>query len=591
MADTSPVISNATPVSVRSGSTTTLLPNVTVSDPTGGSVSVTLSIPADEGKLSIDKVPQSVAPTLIGGGTYVTMFGTAAEVTAALRAVQVTGASGASGNVSGQYRVTALNVSRLSSASGTLTVQGSVGYTQLDATTYAVGGDPSVTAVISTGLAKSTIYGGDARLDYTGGNGLLVLNGKNTGAVTVHSLGNNEVWVGASSALHYVSGGNSLFYTGPATVDISGGAASDVNTVALGFGSGGATSITQTGPSQMQIFGGSGMLRYDGGNAVVVLNGRASSDAVITSTGNNVVWGGSGTLSYVTGGASQLVLGSGAATVAGGAAGGSNGIVRGTGALSYAGVSEAETISGGSGSARAVITAGNSSLTFSGGNATITLGSRFATLTGGEAGTTNSVTGGSGGFSYRGQAEAATVTGGSGSDTIFAGSGGGSYTAGSGGHSLLTATGGVTVLQGTASGDTLVGAASGSTVMRAGAGNETLVGGAGNASFVLGGGAGTVSLGGGSSTVVTGPGSSTITGGAGSAVVSIGAHDGAVAFLAGQGDATLRGFRLGTDHLLAPNQSVAATRLAGGGTVITLSGGATITLSGVDATHTTHLLG
>lgn len=221
------------------------------------------------------------------------------------------------------------------------------------------------------------------------------------------------------------------------------------------------------------------------------------------------------------------------------------------------------------------------------------LGSGYSSITGGVAGSRDIVFGGSGGFTYAGVQEAASVIGGSGSATIVGGAGGGYYVGGSDGNNSLRATGIGSVLVGGGNNDVLVGASAGYSYLVAGKGNETLIGslgtGSGTNRFYLGSGSDAVGLGTGASELVTGAGTATIYGGGGTSNL-FGGTGGADLFIERPASSmAITGFRQGVDHI--SGGAPTAIGIAGGGTVLSFAGGATITLNGLADPSGTGLLG
>ena len=228
---------------------------------------------------------------------------------------------------------------------------------------------------------------------------------------------------------------------------------------------------------------------------------------------------------------------------------------------------------------------GGSDVDYGGGGGILVMGSGAATVAGAAEGARETVFGGASGLLYQGGQEYADVVGGAGSCTIRAGIGGGWYGGSIAGNNALTATGAGTVLAAGGGGDTLVGASGGGAYLIAAAGNETLRGGnqTGESVVFLGSGADLLVAGPGGSIVDTGTGTVTMYGGGGHDQVWAGSGGGDV-FVAGVGgQLEIHGFRIGTDHLLGGGQAVADAARTGGGTLFTLSSGATIMLAGVDA--------
>ena len=240
------------------------------------------------------------------------------------------------------------------------------------------------------------------------------------------------------------------------------------------------------------------------------------------------------------------------------------------------------TISGAN--AGTTVFGGASDVDYAGGGILV-MGSGAATVAGATAGTQQVVFGGASGLLYQGSQGYADVVGGAGTCTIQAGSAGGWYGGSAAGNNLLVASGAGTVLDAGGNGDTLVGAAGGGAYLIAAAGNETLRGGnqTGESTVFLGSGSDRLTAGPGGSIIDTGAGMATVYGGGGHDQIWAGSG-GADLFVAGSGgQLEIHGFRTGTDHLQTAGQSISAALQSGGGTMFTLSSGATILLAGVDA--------
>ena len=238
-------------------------------------------------------------------------------------------------------------------------------------------------------------------------------------------------------------------------------------------------------------------------------------------------------------------------------------------------------VSGAAGSATTTVFGGGSDVHDTAGGVLV-MGTGAATVSGGLSST---IFGGTGGVVYQGGQEYADVIGGGGSCTIDAGAGGGWYGGGSLGANSLVATGAGTVLDAGGVGDTLTGAAGGGAWLIAASGNETLIGAnqTGETTFFLGSGADLVRAGVGGSVIDTGAGAASVFGGGGHDQIW-GGSGGPDLFVAGSGgQLEIHGFRTGTDHLSAAGQQVVARASLGGGTLFTLSSGATVLLAGVEA--------
>ncbi len=267
---------------------------------------------------------------------------------------------------------------------------------------------------------------------------------------------------------------------------------------------------------------------------------------------------------------------------------------------------------------------GHDTITSAGGNSLHT-GSTATTIV---AGLGDTISAGSGSVFASGAQTFTFVGGSSAGDIVKGGAGGGSFTAGTGGHSLLTAGSGTTILRAAGGNDTLmggggttlygsannatvlhasggdtvvgangssiVGPASGTAIIQAQAGNETVgggsgamsvTGGAGNLNVTLGTGSVSVTGGSGYETVLVGTGSHAIlTDGAGMETISLqhGAATNAQLFLngfvSGKDLIALNGYGTTAAQQLVQNQVASS---AASGTVLKLSDGATITLSGL----------
>ncbi|MGI4797805.1 MAG: hypothetical protein ACRYG8_27910, partial [Janthinobacterium lividum] len=264
---------------------------------------------------------------------------------------------------------------------------------------------------------------------------------------------------------------------------------------------------------------------------------------------------------------------------------------------------------------------GHDIITSDGGNS-ISTGSSTTTVV---AGLGDTISAGSGSVLATGSQPYTFLGGSSVGDTV---TGSGSFTAGTGGRSLLTASTGATFLRAGGSNDTLVGGAStvlygsaghatvlrtaggdvaigadgsiitgptsGAVIVVAQSGNETVIGSTGSMNVIGGRGHLDVTL---------GAGRTTVTGGAGTQTVHVGAHAQAVlnetggtdaiglqkgvstqaqlqvnGFLAGRDLITLTGYGTTAAQAVVQTQPILAGSPA---TVLTLSDGASITLSGV----------
>ncbi len=277
--------------------------------------------------------------SLSDDGRVATLTGSAATVQAALRALTFTPAIAASNGLT----TTTLRVA-LSNTAGSQHLAGGSLSTQLNVTApptfwsndgtettghvFSVLSDPARTATLDLSANPNrdlVVFGGNSALDLTAGHSVVVLNGANQdGAVTIHSLGGNAVWVGAAT-VDYTAGGDSRFILGDmaatsSTVNAHGGVAGDSNEFDVWGDDSEIQTITTDGVARNLVFGGGANLAYSGGNSVVVLNGSTDTGAVsIQSAGGNTVWAGTATLDLYEGAGDDLVLltGSAATTIHG----------------------------------------------------------------------------------------------------------------------------------------------------------------------------------------------------------------------------------------------------------------------------------
>jgi Ca2+-binding RTX toxin-like protein len=144
----------------------------------------------------------------------------------------------------------------------------------------------------------------------------------------------------------------------------------------------------------------------------------------------------------------------------------------------------------------------------------------------------------------------------------------------------------MTLLHGTAGGDQIYSIGAGAVYATAGAGNETITGAGGSPDgFSVAGSTGnnTFVAGSGNDTLIAGAGADTLVGGTGHALMVSGSGADVFAFQFGSGGAdTITGFK-STDTLQLTGFGITAlpATTSGGSTVISLSDGTTITLSGV----------
>lgn len=412
--------------------------------------------------------------------------------------------------------------------------------------------------------AVATVRGNDDTLTLGAGDSLLLTG---SGSTVSGAAGNMISLSAASSAVIAAAGGGG-------TINLVGDAAAlDVlgNGAKVGlFGNNDAATVSSStvtlaasivgsisGSNDTVILGAQDVLSLTGNQDTIVLAGDDGASESISLSGNqDRLFGGlhaSDLQVTLSGAASTVVLTGGRATISGASAG--------------------VTVFGGA-----------SDVVYRGGGILV-MGSGASTVAGAVTGARETVFGGASGLLYQGQQEYADVVGGAGSCTIQAGVGGGWYGGSAAGNNLLVATGAGTVLNAGGNGDTLVGASGGGAYLIAAAGNETLRGGnqVGESTIFLGSGSDLLMAGRGGSIVDTGTGLATVYGGGGHDQIWAGSG-GADLFVAGTGgQLEIHGFRTGTDHLLTGGQATSAAVRTSGGTMFTLSSGATIMLAGVDA--------
>ncbi len=388
----------------------------------------------------------------------------------------------------------------------------------------------SSSAVIATQHGGGTISldGDAATLEVLGSGAAVGLLGNSDAAVasgsTVTLAASIAGSLGGSDDIVILGAGDTLSLTGDRdTIVLSGvpsGVPSGVLSGVLAGGDGAGQSITLSG-SQDRLFGGSHpaelRLTLSGAASTVVLTG---GHATISGAGvGTTVFGGGSDVEY-GGGDGILVMGSGAATVAGAAEGARETVFGGASGLLYQGGREYADVVGGAGSC--------------------------------------TIRAGVGGGWYGGSIAGNNFLAATGAGTVLA--------AGGGGDTLVGATGGGAYLIAAAGNETLRG------------GNQT-----GESTVFLGSGADLLVAGPGGSIVDTGAGTVTLYGGGGHDHVWAGSGDGDVFVTGVGGQLEIHGFRTGADHLLSAGQAVGDAVRTGDGTLFTLSSGATIILAGVDA--------
>ena len=234
------------------------------------------------------------------------------------------------------------------------------------------------------------------------------------------------------------------------------------------------------------VYGSSGVLDYDGGLGVIVLDDGSARvhDGVVT------VFAGAAPLVAYNNLSGMFILGSSYSGISGGGAGTTDIVFGGTGAFAYVGAQESASVIGGSGSA--------------------------------------TITGGAGGGYYLGGSDGSNSLTATGIGTVLVG--GGSN------DTLVGANAGYSYLVAGSGNETLIGSIG-------------LAGSAGTDRFYLGSGADAVGLGTSESELVTGSGTATIYGGGGHADL-FGGTGGADLFVeTARSNMVITGFRMGVDHV------------------------------------------
>ncbi len=402
---------------------------------------------------------------------------------------------------------------------------------------------PTVTGTGEAG-ATVTLYDGAARIGFA----LVAADAAWSVTTTALAAGGHSLTATQSDAAANVSKASAALTIDivppapPTSVTLGGGSqlydALAGQTVQAGSGSDTVTASA----GQATVMGSSGLLTFLGGSAASVADGGA---------GSAVLFGGAGGGRYVGGAAGQNILvsqgvagiltrltGAGAGDRIFGSAAGDDVLTAGSGRDSILGGGGQTTIDGG----------GTAGVMFTGDGPT--------TVNGGSGGQ-DTIVGGSGPLAVAAQ-EGDAIFGGTGALSVAASLQGADSIVGGAGRLDVAGRGGnMLVVAGT--GTSRVDAGSGASLVFAGSGNLSLTGGAG------------------SMQVVAGSGAATIDEGAGTTVLQV------VSGAAG-GSEVIDGFRPGIDTIdlfgYQPSQQSLAT--IGGSTVILLTDGTRITLTGVD---------
>ncbi|MCQ8278968.1 hypothetical protein NFI95_10970 [Acetobacteraceae bacterium KSS8] len=195
-----------------------------------------------------------------------------------------------------------------------------------DTSEFDVWGDASELQTIKTdGASASTIFGGGANLNYSGGNSTVVLNGaEQTGHVTIHSTGGNTVWAGVAGLDFFEGAGNdTVLLTGSAATTIHGASSPETGTTTvMSFGNRGT--FTYQGSDKaanLSLSGGNNIVQGGAAQQTIAMSGSGSltvSDNGASTGVQSIVMNqsASASLQFLGGGnPAKLVLGAGAATI------------------------------------------------------------------------------------------------------------------------------------------------------------------------------------------------------------------------------------------------------------------------------------
>ena len=438
------------PAAGITGATAPVTATITVSDVTVAQLDIA-AFDSAEGRNPL--IDYGYGSTVQGQIFELDITGSAADVSAALHQVALGPTVSQSGGIATEtIGIVATSGSDTTSASVALTIDREATNAQpayvsntgsdLTGTVFTVSGDQTQTAaIVLTGNHQAKIvFGGNAALDLTADNAVVVLNGANqNGAVHISSLGGNQVWLGSAS-VDYVADGHTQFILGDeagtsSTLSIQGGLSMDVNEIDVWGDASETQSVTTDGRSQSVVFTGGANLDFNGANAVIVSNGSGQTGNVsIQSQGGNTVWAGHAALGFSEGVGNDAIILTGAANTT---VYGASEPVSGTTSVHDIGNTGEFIDDGGAKAARLDLGGGQNTVFGGAGSQAITMnGSGSLTIADGSgasgAQTVSIGSASTGDFAYWGGGNAAAITLGGGASFVQAGTGNASLTGGSG---------------------------------------------------------------------------------------------------------------------------------------------------------------
>ena len=467
------------------------------------------------------------------------------------------------------------------------------GNNTINAVANIAGGQSYNTISTSGGNNQITLSAGDNTVISGGQDHVLVLDNNN--AITM--TGSGFVGLRAGSA------GNSLLATGGGVVNINGtrqsvtstgssqiNMGSDASTLSISGAldaliTGNANSVTSSASAPMAVFGQNNMIQggplgnifvYGSGNSVV----GSGADTILGNGSNNLITDRAGGVIFAAG-TNDSIVATGSAFVVLGGAGASDIATLGGTAFGYL---EGNTQVDATGSNALLFVSGTNVATVGAGGYAFDFGGSNTV----QASGSTVIYGGRGSVDFINTANAnALITRGTGSVTAEGGAGSLRAYGGANGNNLLVGGTGSTVLMGEGNGDTLLAGSGTVNALYAGSGNETLSAASALGAVTMTGAANnfasTLMMGGaGSNMFVSDLGAATMIGGANAVLNNF------VFGAAGQGATDLiSNFRAGTDTLtLNSGVTIVTETRATTGTILQLSDGASVTLSGVTATLT-----
>ena len=500
-------------------------------------------------------------------------------------------------------------------------------------------------ATVTGGSMQMRTYGGALNFNTSGGLGQGAVIRLGAGTMNVLSHAADKIYAGSGTVMLQLFGGGQTVYAGSGNLAIYGmGISASSNAVVYGNGGGYAIrgdtgNITYIGGalastveaflSNIVLIGGAGRLTINGGardtivggSGGIVLNG-GSADTITTAAGSanslnlasGCVVNSYGADAINAGSSNHLLTLYGTATVSN--ASGSNRIAMlGHDTLIATGGNEQVTV--GAGADATISTAAWTNVTETGATVHYTSGPASATVTGGQAtissgpgqtllvqttaGNSTTVVLGTGPANVQARGTD-IIQAGSGSATVTASGNGVKITGGTGQLSVIgndqnakdtiTVQGGAGAVNTTnyglsrmafigGTGSAVINGTYGSLYVQGGSGNLTVNQGNGSLQFIAGSGSASVALNQAGGSVQFGTGTTTVT------QLLAGAAADTFTFAAGAGGGldTIRGFRVGTDHLVLQGVNIAGQQMIGSTTRLTLTDHTTIDLIGVQKFH------